>query len=70
MRSISPLCLGAALAAVSVSVEATAAVIEAASDANPAARTAASRENTQWVATATRGFLNPRQLHTFAVEPT
>lgn len=70
MRSISPLCLGAALAAASVSVEATAAVVEAAPDANPAARTAALHENPQWVATATRGFLNPRQLRTFAVEPT
>lgn len=51
MRSISPLCVGAALAAATGGTCATA------------------HESTQWVATATRAFLNPNQLRTFAVEP-
>jgi len=55
MRSISPFCIGAAVVAAAPDADATA--------------SGAAHENTQWVATATRGFLNPSQLRTFAVQP-
>lgn len=71
MRSISPLCIGAAFAAASMSATATAtATVAAAAPDAGASASGAAHENTQWVATATRGFLNLNQRRTFAVEPT